>query len=124
MTRQPLAPAHDRVMVRPATAASMSTGGEHEDPELEGKDAVALHIPDEARDTPDTGEVLGVGPDVTSCRVGDVVMYGKYTGDKHPVEGEDVLFIRDPDVIGVEKGEAWDNQADLELAKAMKVGSL
>lgn len=98
-------PAHDRVMVRPATAAAMSTG-EHADGEGE---KVELHIPDEARDTPDTGEVLGVGPDVTSCRVGDTVMYGKYTGDKHPVEGEDVLFIRDADVIGVEKGEAWKN---------------
>ncbi len=101
----------------------MSTG-EHIDPDVEAE-AVELHIPDEARDTPDTGEVIGVGPAVTSCRVGDVVMYGKYTGDKHPVEGEDVLFIRDLDVIGVEKGEAWTIEnpyREADLGRAARAG--
>ncbi len=88
-------PTHDRIQVRPTVAAAMSGG------------AVALHIPEAAREQPQTGELLGVGPAVTSCRVGDEVLYGKYTGDEVPVDGEDFLFIRDGDVIGVEKGPAW-----------------
>ena len=98
-------PTHDRIQVRPTVSAAMSEG-EHADPNLE-RDAVALHIPEAAREQPQTGEVLGVGPEVTSCRVGDEVLYGKYTGDEVPVNGEDFLFIRDGDVIGVEKGPAW-----------------
>ena len=82
-------PTHDRIQVRPTVAAAMSEG------------AVALHIPEAAREQPQTGEVLGVGPAVTSCRVGDEV----------PVNGEDFLFIRDGDVIGVEKGPAWRSAA-------------
>ena len=95
--------AHDRVIVRPHEASDMSTG-EHADGD---GDAVALHIPEKARETPRMGDVLGVGPDVTSCRVGDSVLYGRYTGDEVPYEGEDLLWIRDGDIMGVNKGEAW-----------------
>ena len=98
-------PAHDRIAVLPDIPLAMSTG-EHVNPDIEGEQ-VALHIPEGAQEKPNTGLVTGVGPDVTSCLKGDKVHYGKYTGD--PIEMEDnvLLFIRDADVIAVEKGDAW-----------------
>ena len=107
-------PAHDRVMVRPELAEAMTTG-RFLDPDIKKK-GKALHIPEDAREIPNRGEVLGVGPSVSSCRVGDHVHYGKYTGDEIPIDGEDLLFIRDLDVIAVEKGETW--AIDNEVVKS------
>ena len=98
-------PTHDRVIVRPAETETMSTG-EHVDPDVEGE--VHLHLVEEAQEKPSHGEVLAIGPDVTSCRVGDEVWYSRYTGDTIDVDGEDLLFIKDGDTIGIEKGEAWE----------------
>jgi chaperonin GroES len=92
MTLQPL---DDRIVVRPN--------------EAEEKTASGLVIPDTAKEKPQQGEVLAVGPgrraDSTGelipldIKVGDTVLYSKYGGTEVTVDGEDLLVLASRDVL-------------------------
>ena len=90
-----LQPLDDRIVVRPS--------------EAEEKTASGLVIPDTAKEKPQQGEVLAVGPgrrsDTTGelipldVAVGDTVVYSKYGGTEITVEGEDLLILTSRDVL-------------------------
>jgi chaperonin GroES len=95
MSIQPL---EDRIVVRPA--------------EAEEKTASGLVIPDSAKEKPQQGEVLAVGPGRRSdsgelipldINVGDTVVYSKYGGTEITIEGEDLLILAGRDVLAIVK---------------------
>jgi len=78
--------------------------------ESETKTASGIVIPDAAAEKPDQGEVLAVGPGKTNdkgetkaltVKVGDRVLFGKYSGQTVKVEGEELLVLREEDIVGV-----------------------
>jgi chaperonin GroES len=88
-------PLADRVVVRPLEEAESMRGG--------------LYIPDTAKEKPQQGEIMAVGPgrfedgkrvpmDVKS---GDKVLYGKYSGTEVTVDGEQMLILRESDVLAI-----------------------
>ena len=89
-------PTNDRVIVKPEEEAT------------ETKSGIVL-APNKGADRPDRGVVMAVGPGrwengenvQMPCAVGDTVLYGKYSGDKVDVDGEELLFIRSTDVMAV-----------------------
>ena len=85
---QPLA---DRVLVEPAAA--------------EEKTAAGLYIPDTAKEKPQRGTVIAVGPgkkdEPTTVKVGDTVLYGKYSGSDIEIDGHDVKILRESDILAV-----------------------
>ena len=94
-----LQPLDDRIVVRPG--------------ESEERTASGLVIPDTAKEKPQQGEVLAVGPgrrsDTTGellpmdVKVGDTVVYSKYGGTEYSVDGEDLLILNARDVLAVVK---------------------
>lgn len=89
-------PLHDRVVVKPV--------------ELDTKTAGGIIIPDSAQEKPMQGKVVGVGPgnrgddgelQVMDVKVGDVVLYGKWSGTEIKIAGDDVLIMRESDIMGV-----------------------
>jgi chaperonin GroES len=91
-----LRPLHDRVIVKRV--------------EQETKTASGIVIPDNAAEKPDQGEVLSVGPgkrnergDITSMnvKVGDRVLFGKYSGQTVKVDGDELLVMREEDLFAV-----------------------
>lgn len=92
-------PLHDRVIVRRMEEERTSAGG--------------IVIPDSATEKPAQGEILAVGKgkisengDVTplDVKVGDKVLFGKYAGTEVKVEGEELLVMREEDIMGVIEG--------------------
>ena len=78
--------------------------------ENETKTASGIVIPDSAAEKPDQGEVLAVGPGKkndkgelhpVSVKVGDRVLFGKYAGQTVKVDGEELLVMREEDIMGV-----------------------
>ena len=74
------------------------------------KTASGLYIPDSAKEKPQQGKVLAVGKGKVredgsiqplDLQVGDVVLFGKYSGQEVKVDGDDVLIMREDDVYGV-----------------------
>ena len=94
-----LQPLEDRIVVRPA--------------EAEEKTASGLVIPDTAKEKPQQGEVLAVGPGRRSeqsgelipldVKVGDTVVYSKYGGTEITQEGEDLLILAGRDILAIVK---------------------
>ncbi len=93
-----LQPLEDRIVVRPA--------------EAEEKTASGLVIPDTAKEKPQQGEVLAVGPGRRSdsgelipldINVGDTVVYSKYGGTEVSQDGEDVLVLSGRDILAIVK---------------------
>ena len=93
-----LQPLDDRIVVRPA--------------EAEEKTASGLVIPDTAKEKPQQGEVLAVGPGrrsdtgdliPTDVAVGDRVVYSKYGGTEITIDGEDLLILQARDVLAIVK---------------------
>ena len=90
-------PLHDRVIVRRIDAADTKTSG-------------GLYIPDTAKEKPQEGEVVAVGkgkllengtrvePDV---KAGDRVMFGKYSGTEVKLDGEELLIMREDEILGI-----------------------
>lgn len=82
-------PINDRVVVRPAKADEKTKGG--------------IILPDTAKEKPQKGEVIAVGPgkdgNVMTVQVGDNVLYGKYAGQEMNYEGEDYLIMREDDIL-------------------------
>ncbi|MBV8210499.1 MAG: co-chaperone GroES [Burkholderiaceae bacterium] len=89
-------PLHDRVIVKRL--------------DNERKTASGIVIPDNAAEKPDQGEVVAVGPGkrddngkliAMDLKVGDKVLFGKYSGQTVKVEGEEMLVMREEDIMGV-----------------------
>ena len=89
-------PLHDRVIVKRIEEERKSAGG--------------IVIPDTAAEKPDQGEVKAVGKGKVSddgkvrtldVKVGDRVLFGKYSGQTVKVEGEELLVMREEDIMGV-----------------------
>ena len=92
-------PLHDRVVVRRLDDERTSPGG--------------IVIPDTAAEKPMQGEVLAVGNGKVQdsgelrpldVKVGDKILFGKYSGTEVKVEGEDLLVMREDDIMGVIEG--------------------
>jgi chaperonin GroES len=91
-----LKPLADRIVVKPAVADDMTKGG--------------LFLPDTAKEKPVWGEVIAVGTGkiteegkkiALEVKVGDKVLYGKYSGTEVTVEGEEVLIMRESDIFAI-----------------------
>lgn len=84
-------PIADRVIVKPAPADEKTKGG--------------LIIPDTAKEKPQRGEIVAVGPgkdgNLMTVQVGDIVLYGKYSGQEVNIEGQDYLIMREEDILVV-----------------------
>ncbi|MBP6429039.1 MAG: co-chaperone GroES [Bacteroidales bacterium] len=88
MNVKPLA---DRVLVKPA--------------QVETKTAAGIIIPDTAKEKPVRGEVVAIGKgtkdEAMTVKVGDLVLYGKYSGTEISIEGEDYLIMRESDIYAI-----------------------
>lgn len=89
-------PLADRVVVKPAEAEEKTAGG--------------IILPDTAKEKPIEGTVVAVGPGKTSddgklikpeVKVGDRVLYGKYSGTEVTIDGEEYLIMRESDIFGI-----------------------
>ncbi len=89
-------PLHDRILVRRIEAEEKTAGG--------------IIIPDTAKEKPQEGEVLAVGPGARDdsgklteldVRVGDRILFGKWSGTEIRLEGQDLLIMKESDVMGV-----------------------
>jgi chaperonin GroES len=89
-------PLHDRVIVKRL--------------DTERKTSSGIVIPDNAAEKPDQGEVMAVGPGKkddngklipVDLKVGDRVLFGKYSGQTVKVEGDELLVMREEDIMGV-----------------------
>ena len=89
-------PLSDRVVIKPAEPDEKVQGG--------------IIIPDTAKEKPQKGKIVAVGPGKVSdagqtialtVKVGDMVLYGKYSGTEVTVDGEDYLIVRESDVLAI-----------------------
>ena len=84
-------PLADRVVIEPA--------------EAEEKTASGIFIPDTAKEKPQKGKVVAVGPgkkdEPVTVQVGDSVLYGKYSGTELNIEGNDYLIMRESDILAI-----------------------
>jgi chaperonin GroES len=89
-------PLHDRVVVKRIDAEEKTAGG--------------IIIPDTAKEKPSQGEVLSVGPGgrdeagkliPIDLKVGDIVLFGKWSGTEVKIDGQDVLIMKESDIMGV-----------------------
>ena len=94
-------PLHDRVVLRRLDAEARSAGG--------------IIIPDTAKEKPVEGEVVAVGPGgrddkgvltPMSVKPGDRVLFGKWSGTEVKIDGEELLIVKESDVMGVIEGTA------------------
>ena len=92
-------PLHDRVVVRRLDAEEKTKGG--------------IIIPDTAKEKPQEGEIVAVGPgarDETGkvqpldVKAGDRVLFGKWSGTEVRIDGEDLLIMKESDIMGVVEG--------------------
>jgi chaperonin GroES len=65
------------------------------------KTAGGLYIPDAAKEKPQRGKVEAIGKDVEEVKVGDVVLFDKYSGSKINVDNEDYLIVKEEEVLGI-----------------------
>lgn len=91
MSKVKIKPLADRVLVQPA--------------EAEVKTASGLYIPDSAKEKPQKGTVIAVGngkkDEPMTVKVGDTVLYGKYSGTELSVEGSEYLIMREADIFAI-----------------------
>ena len=91
MSKVKIKPLEDRVIVKPE--------------EAEEKTASGIIIPDSAKEKPQKGTVVAVGEgtkDVTmQVNVGDVVLYGKYSGTELSIDGTDYLIMKQSDILAI-----------------------
>jgi chaperonin GroES len=89
-------PLSDRVVVQALEEAEQTRGG--------------LYIPDTAKEKPQQGKVIAVGPGKLSeqgqrlepdVKAGDTVLYGKYSGTEVTVDGEEYLILRESDILAI-----------------------
>ena len=91
-----LKPLHDRVLIEPTVAETKTKGG--------------IIIPDSAKEKPSQGEVTAVGPGgrdeagkliPIDLKVGDRVLFGKWSGTEVKLDGEELLIMKESDIMGV-----------------------
>ncbi|MBU6397632.1 MAG: co-chaperone GroES [Rhodospirillales bacterium] len=89
-------PLHDRVVVRRITAEEKTAGG--------------IIIPDTAKEKPQEGEVISAGPGARNeagalvaldVKAGDRVLFGKWSGTEVKINGEDLLIMKESDILGI-----------------------
>jgi chaperonin GroES len=89
-------PLHDRVLVKRIDAEEKTAGG--------------IIIPDTAKEKPQQGEVIAVGPGARNeagqivtldVKPGDIVLFGKWSGTEVKIDGEDLLIMKESDIMGV-----------------------
>ncbi|MDX9891359.1 MAG: co-chaperone GroES [Bacteroidales bacterium] len=84
-------PLADRVLVTPAEAEQKTAGG--------------IIIPDTAKEKPQKGTIVAVGPgkkdEPMTVKVGDTVLYGKYAGTELTLEGENYLIMKESDILAI-----------------------
>ena len=99
-------PLHDRVVVRRVESEEKTAGG--------------IIIPDTAKEKPQEGEIIAVGPgarDETGklvqldVKVGDRILFGKWSGTEVKIDGEDLLIMKESDVMGIIEGKAASRKA-------------
>lgn len=92
-------PLHDRVVVRRVEEEAKTAGG--------------IIIPDTAQEKPSQGEVVAVGPgargddgkvNALDVKVGDRVIFGKWSGTEVKIDGEELLIMKESDIMGVLEG--------------------
>ena len=91
MSKVSFTPQGDRVLVEPAQAEEKTAGG--------------IIIPDTAKEKPQKGSVIAVGPgkkkdEPMTVKVGDRVLYGKYAGTEITIDGKEYLIMRQDDIFG------------------------
>ena len=94
-------PLHDRVVVRRVEQDAKTAGG--------------IIIPDTAKEKPMEGEVIAVGPGARGddgqihpldVKAGDRILFGKWSGTEVKIDGEDLLIMKESDIMGVLEGKA------------------
>lgn len=89
-------PLGDRILIKPSPSEEKTKGG--------------IYLPDTAKEKPVVGEVVAVGPGRKSddgkliapdLKVGDKVLYGKYSGTETTIDGQEYLIMRESDVFAV-----------------------
>jgi chaperonin GroES len=94
-------PLHDRVVVRRITAEEKTAGG--------------IIIPDTAKEKPMEGEIIAAGPGARNeqgelvaldVKAGDRVLFGKWSGTEVKIDGEDLLIMKESDIMGIVEGAA------------------
>ncbi len=95
-----LQPLHDRIILEPAPKEEKSSGG--------------ILLPDSAKEKPQKGKVIAAGPgkmlengklSPMDARVGDTVLYGKYSGTEVTLDGKEYTILRQEDVLAIIKEE-------------------
>ncbi len=98
-------PLHDRVVVRRIEENDRTKGG--------------IIIPDTAKEKPQQGEIVAVGPGAPDekghvqpldVKAGDRVLFGKWSGTEVKIDGEDLLIMKESDILGVLEGTAAKKQ--------------
>ncbi len=91
MAKLKIKPLADRVLVEPASAEVKTAGG--------------IIIPDTAKEKPQKGTVIAVGPGTTdekmTVKIGDTVLYGKYSGTEISFEGKNYLIMKESDIYAI-----------------------
>ena len=99
-------PLHDRVVVRRVESEEKTAGG--------------IIIPDTAKEKPQEGEIIAVGPGARDeagklvpldVKVGDRILFGKWSGTEVKIDGEDLLIMKESDVMGIIEGKAAGRKA-------------
>ena len=94
-------PLHDRIVVKRITAEEKTAGG--------------IIIPDTAKEKPMEGEVVAVGPGARNeqgaivaldVKAGDRVLFGKWSGTEVKLDGEELLIMKESDIMGIVEGSA------------------
>ena len=89
-------PLHDRVLVRRVEADEKTSGG--------------IIIPDTAKEKPQEGEVVSVGPgarddkgvvNALELKAGDRILFGKWSGTEVKIDGEDLIIMKETDILGI-----------------------
>jgi chaperonin GroES len=80
-------PLGDRIFVKYMEEVERTAGG--------------IFIPDAAKEKPQRGKVEAVGKEVKEVKVGDVVLFDKYSGSKISIDNEDFLIVKEEEVLGV-----------------------
>ncbi|MBT8321318.1 MAG: co-chaperone GroES [Eudoraea sp.] len=91
MAKVNIKPLADRVLIEPMAAETQTASG--------------IYIPDTAKEKPQKGKVVAVGPGTKdenmTVKVGDSVLYGKYSGTELKLEGTDYLMMRESDILAI-----------------------
>jgi chaperonin GroES len=82
-------PISDRVVIKPSPAEEVTKGG--------------IYVPDTAKEKQQKGEVVAVGPgkdgNLMTVQVGDTVLFGKYAGQELHYEGQDLIVMKEEDIL-------------------------